>query len=104
MTTARIYSHWVSWAGQGLVGEGSCGPRSHLLGPGGWAGQLHPPSFHIHRNPLHNPGLGTVGPLRGCDAAISHLAGCTFVPVDQGPEQEPSGAGTVGEGQQGWVD
>lgn len=43
------------------------------------------------RNPLCDQGLGAVGPLRGCDPAAPHLTGCALVPVDQWPEQEPSG-------------
>lgn len=41
-----------------------------------------PPSSHIHRNSLLFQGLGIMGPLRGCDAAASHLTGCTLVPMD----------------------
>lgn len=44
-----------------------------------------------------------MGPLRSCDADASHLTGCTVVPMDQWPEQEPARAGTVSGGQKGWV-
>lgn len=64
------------------AGEGSRGPMFHLLGSGGLGWTVTPPSSHIHRNPLCDQGLGTVGPLRGCDTAASHLTGCTLVPMD----------------------
>lgn len=41
-----------------------------------------PPSSHIYRNPLRDQGLGTMGPLRGCDAVASHLTGCALIPMD----------------------
>lgn len=57
------------------------------------------PSIRIHRDPLRNQGVGTVGPLRNCDNAASHLIGCTLVPVDSRSEKEPGGTGTaVSEG------
>lgn len=67
-------------------------------GRGLWRLETATPT-HIHRDPLHNPGVGTVGPLRSRDSPASHLIGCTLVPVDSWLEKEPGGTGaTVSEG------
>lgn len=74
----------------------------HVLSDAGWGRGLHravtAPSTHIRRDPLHNVCVGTVGPLRACDSAASHFAGCALVPVDLSSEQEPGGTGTVSKG------
>lgn len=88
-----------------LGGAGASGGgvmRLHVLPDAGWGRGLcravTVPSIHIHRDPLRDVCVGTVGPLRGCDSAASRFAGCTLVPVDQPSEQEPGGAGTVSIG------
>lgn len=70
-------------------------------GRGLWRG-VTATSTRIHRDPLRNPGVGTVGPLRSRDNPASHLLGCTLVPVGPWSEKEPGGTGaTVSEGSLG---
>lgn len=75
----------------------------HVLSDTGWGRGLWSvvtaPSTLIHRDPLYNPRVGTMGPLGSCDNAASHLNGCTLVPVDPWSEKEPGRTGTtVSEG------
>ena len=74
----------------GELGGAGAGGRVtwlHVPPAGTWRVRLGsntppPQSSHIYRNPLRDQGLGTMGPLRGCDAAASHLTGCALIPVD----------------------
>ena len=88
------------------AGGGVTWPSVPLAGP--WRVRLGSntpsPLSHTHRNPLCDQGLGAVGPLRGCDPAAPHLTGCALVPVDQWPEQGPSGTWAVSRGQERWAD
>lgn len=92
---------WGKLGGAGTPGGGVM--WFHVLSDPGWGRGLWrvvtAPSTCIHRDPLHKPRVGTVGPLRSCDGAASHLIGCTLVPVDPWSEKEPGGTGTtVSEG------
>lgn len=79
----------------------------HVLSDAGWGRgsyrSVTAPSAHTRRDSLHNLRVGTVGPLRGCDGAVSYFTGCTLVPVGHASEQEPGGTGTVSTRQRGWV-
>lgn len=103
--TDRLLPGELGGAGAG-AGGGVTWPLVPLAGP--WRVRLGSntpsPLSHIHRNPLSEPRLGAVGPLRGCDPAAPHLTGCALVPVDQRPEQEPPRARTVSGGQERWAD